>query len=137
MVSKAPESPPRDHTAGQIELGNCFPRERRLLTAAGFKHVFNQPLVSQDQFFRILARPGEHHSARLGLAISRRMDRRAAARNRIKRLLRESFRQHAQQLPALDIVAIGRHAAPRASNQQLFESLAGHWRRLKKKAKDS
>lgn len=118
-----------------------FPREYRLLSGRDFQRVFDQPLVSQDRYFRILARPNDLLRPRLGLAISKRMDRRASARNRIKRVLRESFRLNAGQLLrdqrwALDVVAIGRHAAPRAGNQELFESLTGHWRRLNKKAQD-
>ena len=42
--------------------------------------------------------------ARLGLIVGKRVDKRAVARNRIKRELREAFRLQKAQLPALDIV---------------------------------
>jgi ribonuclease P protein component len=43
-------------------------------------------------------------SARLGLIVAKRHVPRAHARNRIKRVLRESFRLRRPELPAFDIV---------------------------------
>ena len=44
--------------------------------------------------------------ARLGIIVQRRFIATAVARNRAKRRLRESFRRHRDQLPALDIVVL-------------------------------
>lgn len=66
---------------------------------------------------------------RLGLAVSRKHCRAASARNRIKRIVRESFRQNKPALEGLDIVVLNQAAAARGSNRQLFDSLDGHWRR--------
>ena len=71
-------------------------------------------------------------NARLGLAISKKHCRRATARNRIKRIIRESFREHQAAITGLDIVVINQPAAASADNRQMFNSLAGHWRRCSK-----
>ena len=68
-------------------------------------------------------------TARLGLAISKKNCRLATDRNRIKRVVRESFRHHQAALAGLDVVVINQPAARAAGNQQLFSSLAGHWGR--------
>lgn len=48
---------------------------------------------------------------RLGLAVSRKVDKRAVARNRIKRTLRERFRTLRPQLQDGAYVVVARHAA--------------------------
>jgi ribonuclease P protein component len=63
--------------------------------------------------------PGPGPSARLGLAVSRKVSKSAVQRNRIKRLVRESFRKHRAHLPALDIVVMARPGAAECDNPQL------------------
>jgi len=75
-----------------------------------------------------LYRPNGKESSRLGLAISKKNCRLAVGRNRLKRIVRESFRQQQMQMPGLDVVVLNQPAAGRASNQELFSSLEGHWR---------
>jgi ribonuclease P protein component len=115
-----------------IGSGNRFGKENRLLDAAAFGRVFAKATRSRDRIFTILCRRNEHGTARLGLAISKKNCRRATGRNRIKRAIRESFREHKMLLSNLDIVVINQSAAAAASNQELFASLETHWRRCKK-----
>ena len=65
---------------------------------------------------------------RLGLAIAARIIGNAVRRNRIKRLVRESFRQHQHELPAVDIVVNARSGARDADNAAIARSLEKHWR---------
>jgi ribonuclease P protein component len=68
--------------------------------------------------------------ARLGIAVSRRVDKRAVVRNRIRRVIRESFRLHRAALPAADILVIARVQAAGTVNAQLRVDLDTLWRRL-------
>jgi len=68
--------------------------------------------------------------ARLGLAIATRVFGTAVARNRVKRLIRESFRQHQHSLPAADITVAARDAARSASAAQLRASLEKSWKHI-------
>jgi len=52
---------------------------------------------------------------------------RATGRNRLKRLVRESFRHYAHELGGIDVVVVGQPGASRADNKAIFESLARHW----------
>jgi len=70
-----------------------------------------------------MAAPGNCPFARLGLAVSRKVSRSAVQRNRIKRLVRESFRKHSPDLPALDIVVMARPGAAECDNPGLSTSI--------------
>jgi ribonuclease P protein component len=69
--------------------------------------------------------------ARLGLAVSRKVSKRAVERNRIKRVVRESFRAEREGLPTVDILVIARVSAAAAQNPELLADLGLAWRKLK------
>lgn len=60
--------------------------------------------------------------ARLGMAVSRKVDTRAVGRNRIKRVLRNATRHLLPCLAGGDYVIVARSAAKAASNQQVQEA---------------
>jgi ribonuclease P protein component len=102
-----------------------------LLTTAAFGRVFEQATRSRDRYFTVLSRENDGTTARLGLAISKKHGRKSTSRNTLKRIVRESFRQHQGELQGLDIVVINQPAATSATRRQLFDSLAAHWRRCR------
>ena len=106
-----------------------FARPQRLLTPTDFKHVFARPQRFSYQSITLLARENKLNHARLGLAISKKQLRRAVDRNRVKRLIRESFRSQ-QQLAGLDIVVMVRTNVRTLSNTLIFEALDKHWQQL-------
>jgi ribonuclease P protein component len=110
-----------------------FPREHRLNKPADFQRVFAQAFKSQDACLTVLARAGEAERARLGLAVSKKNVRKAVARNRVKRLVRESFRLRQASLGGLDIVVLARPEAGRADRKTLRDSLRKHWEFLEKR----
>lgn len=107
-----------------------FSRDERLRDAAAFARVFERAQSSRDNFFTVLARAGEGGRARLGLAVSRRVDNRATERNRLKRLIRESFRHHKEALAGLDVVVLPRRASVGADNAALLAALRRHWQQI-------
>jgi ribonuclease P protein component len=112
--------------------GNRFSKNNRLLNAAAFGRVFKNASRSRDDLFTVLCRRNDTETARLGLAISKKHCRRATARNRIKRIIRESFRTQQELLAGRDLVVINQPGATTATNRELFESLEQHWRRCSK-----
>lgn len=110
----------------------CFKRHARLLKAAEFSRVFNNAHRSSDRLLTILAVNNDLEHPRLGLAISKKNAKRAVDRNRIKRIIRESFRLHQADLPAADFVVMAKPVTKQASNAEIFSSLEMHWNRLKK-----
>jgi ribonuclease P protein component len=114
-----------------------FSRRSRLLKPAEFKLVFQNPIRSGDECFRILARDNGMHCHRLGMAVSKKNCARAVDRNRIKRVVRENFRTTmAGQMvgETLDFVVMPTTNAVKQKNKVLSESLSAHWQRLNRKA---
>lgn len=106
-----------------------LPRSTRLLDGAAFKRVFETRQVQANAYFRIHYAPSEQ--ARLGMAVSRRVHRRAVVRNRIRRQIRESFRLKRPHLPALDFVVLARPAAAELDRTDLRLALDQLWQRFK------
>jgi ribonuclease P protein component len=100
-----------------------------MLEAAAYGRVFKKAKRSRDNLFTVLYRDNGQRAPRLGLAISKKNCRLAVGRNRIKRIVRESFRLHQGQLPGIDIVVLNQAGTHKVNNKKLFDSLAGHWQR--------
>jgi len=119
------------NTLLEPSVGTALPRAARLTKPADFKRVFSKPAVSSDRCFKVLARLGDGERARLGLAVSRQVDKRAVGRNRLKRVIRESFRHRfAGPGPVVDFVVLPRAESATICNRQLFQSLEKHWERV-------
>jgi ribonuclease P protein component len=78
----------------------------------------------------VLVTPSSRHTPRLGLVISRKAAGTAVERNRIKRLVRESFRHRQAELGGLDIVFIGRTGIAEHANCDFARLLEKIWERL-------
>jgi len=99
-----------------------FPKSARLRTKAEFDRVYAARCKSGDGTLLIFAAANELGMTRVGLSVSRKLGG-AVVRNRLKRLLREAFRQCRPQLPAgLDLVVVPLDAR-RASLQAYRDSL--------------
>ena len=114
-----------------------FRRRMRLLTASDYERVFQHPQRSSGKALTVLARQSGRESARLGLAIPRKQIRKAVERNRIKRLIRESFRRHQELLRGLDVVVIGRSDLEKKNTQGVFECLQNHWWQVRERCRRS
>lgn len=101
-----------------------------MLTPVHFKQVFKQPIRIGTPQLTFLAVNNSLLHPRLGLAISKKSDKRAVARNRIKRHVRESFRLHQHDLPHIDIVVISKPGVSKLDNAALDKMLEKSWRRL-------
>jgi len=78
----------------------------------------------------VIARPNGLEYPRLGLAVGVKAAGNAVNRNRIKRLVRESFRGRKGDLPPVDLVVNARAAAGKAPNAEIAESIAVLWNRI-------
>ena len=112
---------------------HTFSRELRLLTPEHFKRVFAEPVRAASPQITLLACPNslEHH--RLGLAVPKKALKRAVWRNRVKRVVRESFRLNQASLPAIDIVVIAKGGVKEMDNEELFKLLEKLWRTLSRR----
>jgi ribonuclease P protein component len=111
-----------------------FPARLKLRRAEDFETVFRDGRRSADALFTVLYRSSTLDHARLGMTASAKKLRTAVGRNRVRRLVRESFRHAAAGLAGLDIVVLVKEPAARAGNGDIFASLDGHWARLQRSA---
>ena len=107
-----------------------LPRDARVRRAGDFAALRHASGRLGGRCFSVRWRPNGLDHARLGLAVSKRVSKRAVDRNRIKRLVRESFRRARGQLPPIDLVVMAREVAVAAPGTDLLAELDALWRRL-------
>lgn len=117
-----------DGRAGQAT--QSFGRVRRLRLKREFDAVLLSPALRLRRgSLWAGVRPNGKGVARLGLIVGKRVLRRAVDRNRIKRVIRESFRRRTE-LPAVDVVV--RVLSPLAGSSdadRLFCAVEDVWRK--------
>ncbi|MBA3536746.1 MAG: ribonuclease P protein component [Tatlockia sp.] len=107
---------------------NCFEKTRRLLKKSDYDYVFEQAKKIATPEFIILHRANSLGYSRLGLALSKKAIPKAHDRNRIKRLLRETFR--IRELPAFDVIFLARQGVAKVENKTLIAGLDIIWNKL-------
>ena len=83
-----------------------------------------------DGFFAVTATLNDAGTPRLGMAVAVKVAGGAVERNRIRRIIRESFRLHQREIPALDLVVSARARARDAGGKALHASLAALWKKV-------
>lgn len=98
-----------------------FPPAVRVRSGAEYKQVFDQAKRVSHPLLALHWRRADA-DARLGLAVSRKVDTRAVVRNRIKRVCRDRFRHLQRELAGGDYVIVARAAAAKATNAELSDA---------------
>lgn len=83
-----------------------FPPERRLSGKPAFDHVFQARCRVSSKIATLYYVSNSLTYARLGVMTAKRHQKTAVARNQLRRLVREKFRQQQPSLPAIDIVVV-------------------------------
>ncbi|WP_439134675.1 ribonuclease P protein component [Pseudomaricurvus sp.] len=122
-----------------LSPNKAFPKSLRMLNASDYQAVFNDArFKASHQNLLILSRsnasPVSGGVPRLGLVIAKKHIRLAVQRNRIKRILRETFRHHQQELGGIDAVVLARRGLDQLDNAQLHKLFNKQWARIIKKA---
>lgn len=105
-----------------------FTKARRLVHRKQFEYVFSRAKKVTTQEFVILHCKSSANEARIGFALSKKQLPKACQRNRMKRLLRESFRN--TSLPPVDIVVLARHGSAEAKSSTISEKLDLAWQKI-------
>jgi len=99
----APDSPSdRPHREGVPD--RRYPRQRRLVGPSLFDRVFKIGRRKTGQYFSVHWVDAGDQKGRLGLVVAKRLTRTGVARNKVKRLVRESYRYSAAMGRALHVV---------------------------------
>jgi ribonuclease P protein component len=109
-----------------------FSRKHRLIANEEFKSIFDKAEKISQKQVTVLYKPSHNTYPRLGISVGKRTSSSAVRRNRIKRIIRESFRLNRENLKNVDIIVIARQACDKLSNQKLREALEKLWEKLRK-----
>ncbi|MGD9659710.1 MAG: ribonuclease P protein component [Porticoccaceae bacterium] len=115
-----------------------FDKSRRLLTSAEYSFVFDKAAYRvSHRHYLVLARKGESGHARLGLVVSKKNIRLATRRNRVKRVVRETFRKTLHPLDSLDIIFLARKGFDTLQPSFQTSLMEGAWLKLAKNLESS
>ena len=95
----------------------------RLHSPADFERVYKGGKRAGDGLFAVNALANTLGFARLGMSVSTRTVGNAVRRNRVRRIIREVFRERHAQLPAVDLVVTSRPGARDALRPAIVTSL--------------
>jgi len=102
----------------------------RLRSKLQFDAIYASGRRIDDRFFGVRIAPNKLSHPRLGLAVAVKTAGNGVERNRLRRLVKESFRLAQLQLPAVDIVVAAKFPARAAPSSSLRASLATLWQRV-------
>jgi len=108
-------------------------QERRLRRKREFDVVYAHGRRFGNSFFGVAAHVNDKGWARLGLAVAVKTAGNAVERNRIRRMIRESFRLHQHEIPALDLVVSARLRARGIVATELRAQLESLWLEVRTK----
>ena len=108
--------------------GERFTSANRLKRPEEFKKVFASKRRSSDKPILVLARSNDLNRPRLGLAVPKKHIHSAVERNRLKRIIRESFRLNQKKLTGNDIVVVVKNKID--VKKGIEPVLARHWNKI-------
>ena len=125
-------------SSGRQSTGRLtLPAQRRLRRKPEFEAVYARGRRMGNGFFAVTARPNNESHPRLGMAVASKLAGGSVERNRIRRVVRESFRLNQHELPPVDIVVSARPRSRGATNAQLRSGIQELWGKVKQQCASS
>ncbi|NOQ52428.1 MAG: ribonuclease P protein component [Desulfuromonadaceae bacterium] len=104
-------------------MDHCFPKTYRLRKTWEYQRIWKMGCKLHTSHFILLLKLNADKRSRLGLTVSRKVGN-AVDRNRVKRFLREYFRQNHHRFAApVDLSLIAKKGAAALSSKQICTEL--------------
>lgn len=113
-----------------MPTGRGYPPSARLRNPVDFAALRRDGKRIATRHFRTQYRLTQAGEPRLGMAVSRRVSKRAVVRNRIRRIVRESFRLRRSDLPNCDVLLVAQASTAALTGGELRSDLDGLWTQL-------
>ncbi len=107
-----------------------FPQKNRLLTKAEHEQVFAKSHKVSQKYLLVLFQQNKKLHGRISIIVGKRVARYAVTRNKIKRIIRESFRINQNKLKGFDIIVIARSQCDTLDKVKLREGIDKLWEKL-------
>ena len=118
-VRTLPES-----TKPKVSSNLSFQGTFRLKKSSDYDSVQARARRWQSKHFLILIAPAQTELSRLGIIITKKIDKRATRRNTLRRKIRECFRKNREKLTkAVDLVIIARRDSVGLLSKDLYEEI--------------
>ena len=104
--------------------------QSRLRRKSDFDAAYARGRRLGNGFFGLTVYSNDKGRPRLGLAVAVRTAGGGVERNRIRRIIRESFRLHQHELPSVDLVVSARSRIRDAQRPELHASLVSLWKKV-------
>lgn len=112
-----------------LKTNQSFIKSLRLRRSEDFQRTFRLGNKQKQGSLVIYTKLNGLDCARLGLSVAKKIIQSATTRNRLKRLIRESFRLNQHRLPEIDIVIVVTNRFV-YNNQVFLCDLDKQWSRL-------
>ncbi|VAX76195.1 ribonuclease P protein component [Buchnera aphidicola] len=110
-----------------------FKKKLRLFTCASLNSIYNKKYLINTKEFTVLLYSRGLNFPRLGVSISKKNIKKSHNRNRIKRLIKESFRLFQHDLICMDFFFILKKNIHKLNNKIIFCLLQNFWYLVNKK----
>jgi len=107
-----------------------YSRRYRFTAQGSFGSVLRGSRKVRGRFATIHVAPAPAGVSRLGIALTRKLAPRSVDRNRVKRLVRETFRRHVLKLAGLDCVVMLRERFDDANIATVLAEIRTHFDQL-------
>ena len=88
-----------------------------------FSYVFKKGEVFKSKGLMIVVAPKKYRNAKIGLVVTKKIGK-SVVRNHVKRLIRESLREHLSLIsPALDLIIVARQGVESATYQEINKTI--------------
>lgn len=116
--------------SNKSEEKNTFTRKDRLLTSCEYREIFQRAHKISSDSITVFFKKNTINRARLGFIISKKYIKNSVDRNRIRRIIRESFRFSKLILKKFDIVILVKQKISRQDKKALRQKIDLLWEKI-------
>lgn len=127
-INKTTPSPTEAKTSG---LGRAL----RLTVQRDVNAVFDDANAVRHPLLVLLGKANTLNHSRIAIIVAKKNVKKATQRNRLKRLIRESFRVSQAMLPQSDFIVIVKQHLHKQANKDIFAIVEQTWERYRKRYK--